>query len=153
MSWSLRLTDGDFALSGSQFDTVNDFDKLAQDLRCCVLEKMGTDDMHPAFGSLINGGVTPDGTRVSGALGLFGTQAAQQVQAEIQRICANYQSQQLARAKDDRTTYNRVSLTPGEVLLSITDIQLKQNQDSLDVLVKLSTATGEDVSIALNLVQ
>lgn len=150
MSWSLQLQNGDFALSGASLATVTDANKLTQDLRCVLAEHMGDDDMHPTYGSLIDGGVTSSGQVVPSVIGMNAPeQIATSIQSEVQRIAAAYQAQQLNRAKDDLTTYNRVSLTPAEVLLSVSDVGFTQETDSLLVTITLSTAAGEDISVAL----
>lgn len=149
MTWSLQLHNGDFAVTGAQFGTVTNEQKLTQDLRCALLEAMGTDDMHPDYGSLIDGGTLPDGTTVPGVIGLLDiNQVAATVQSEIERIAQAYQNQQLNRAKSDRLTYNRVSLSPAEVLLGV-GLTLTQQEDTLLVNIALSTARGDDINIAL----
>lgn len=149
MSWSLALQNGDLALSGASLATVTDANKLTQDLRCALAERMGDDDMHPTFGSLIDGGVTPSGQVIPSVIGMDDVnQVAATIQSEVTRIVAAYQAQQLNRAKDDLTTYNRVSLSSAEVLLSST-IDFVQETDSLLVTITLSTAAGEDITVAL----
>lgn len=149
MSWSLQLQNGDFTLSGASLGTVVDAQKLTQDLRCALLQRMGTDDMHLTFGSLIDGGTTPTGQVVQSVIGLTNIQqVSSTVQSEIQRIAAAYQAQQLNRAKNDRTTYNRVSLTPGEVLLTLTGVNMVQETDALMVTVSIQTAQGESIDVA-----
>lgn len=150
MSWSLRLHNGDLALSGSSLATVTNEEKLVQDLRCALLEKMGTDSLHPTYGSTIDGGTLPDGNEAPGVIGLSPQAAAMTVQSEIQRVVQTYQAQQLARAKNDRLTYNRVSLTPNEVLLSVPSITIEQKQNALNITVTLQTASGQNVAVALS---
>lgn len=148
MSYSLQLANGDFTASSAQLGTVTDVEKLTQDLRCCLLEPMGTDDMHFDYGSLIDGGTMSDGTVVAGAIGDTNLQqVAALVQSEIARIATAYQAQQLARAKADQATYNRISLSPAEALIALTDISMTQQADVLTVVVTLET--GQGVSIAV----
>lgn len=152
MSWSLQITHGDFTVNQSQYGTVTDAFKLTQDLRCAILEKMGTDNMHPSFGSLINGGTTPDGTEVSGVIGLLDwNQVTNTVNGELQRIASAYQAQQLNRAKADRATYNRVSLSPAEVLMAISNIEFIQDQDTLQVSIEIQTAAGQNINLVFPL--
>lgn len=147
MSWSLQISHGDFSVSQSQYGVVTDTSKLVQDLRCALLEKMGTDDMHPYYGSLINGGTMPDGTVTAGVIGLLDwQQVTNTVNAEIERIASTYQAQQLNRAKDDRQTYNRVTLSPAEVLIAISNIKFLQVQDTLQVSIEIQTAAGQTIS-------
>lgn len=148
MSWSLQISHGDFTVSQSQYGVVTDAYKLVQDLRCAILEKMGTDDMHPSYGSLIDGGTMPDGTVVGGVIGLLDwQQVTNTVNAEITRLATAYQAQQLNRAKNDRQTYNRVSLTPAEVLMAISNMTFLQVLDQLQVTVDLQTAAGQNINV------
>lgn len=152
MSWSLQVQNGDLVLNGAQFGTVTGSDKLVQDLRCALLEPMGTDDMHPSYGSLLDGGVMPNGQVVPSVIGMSDiNQVATTVEAEIQRLSRAYQTQQLARAKDDQINFNRVSLSPAEVLLSVTNIDMTQNADTLVVTVTLETGQGQSLSVVIPL--
>jgi hypothetical protein len=148
MSWSLRLRNGDLSVSGAQIGTVSNEDKLTQDLRCWFLEHMGTDNLHPGYGSTLDGGMQPDGTQVTGVVGTVNRDIALlKIQTEIQRIVREYQAQQLARAKTDRLVYNKTTLTAREVLLSISGINAAQTEDTLTLTLFLRTAAGQDVDI------
>lgn len=143
MTWSLQLRNGDLALSGAQFGTVTNENKLIQDLRCHILEHMGTDNAHPGFGSLIDGGVTPEGQAVTGVIGEEHIDLVViAIEAEIQRIIKEHQAKQLSRAKSDRYLYAKSTMTPREVLLGIANIQITQREDRLNVKVTVQTATG-----------
>lgn len=146
MSISLQVTNGDLALSGTNLGTVQGFDKLVQDLRFAILTRMGSDPNHPDFGSIIDGGRLPDGTVVDSMLGgLDWSHAALSVEAEIRRICANYQRRQISRNQADSATFGKPTLTPDEVLVRIDNIRFTQAQDNLLVSVTLSTGAGSSV--------
>jgi hypothetical protein len=152
MSWSLRLQHGDLALSGASFGTVINEQKLVQDLRCWILEQMGTDSLHPGYGSLIDGGVKSDGTIVDSIIGDSDLDMVLlRVESELQRIVAEYQGQQLSRAKADRLIYNKATLTLREVLLAVTNIQASASGTSLNVVLSIQTAAGRslDFTVAL----
>lgn len=152
MSWSLQLHNGDLAVSGAQLGVVTDEVKMTQDLRCALLERMGNDDMHATFGSLIDGGILSDGTVVPSLIGTPGfDHTAARVQSEINRIAGLYQDQQLNRAKSDRIIYSRVSLTPGEVLIAISGVVMSQQDDALIVQVTLTSARGQDINLVFPL--
>jgi hypothetical protein len=149
MSWSLRLEHGDLSLSGASLGTVTNEQKLVQDLRCWILEKMGTDDLHPGYGSLIDGGVSPDGTFSMGVVGESLDLVVLSVESELRRIVSEYQGQQLSRAKSDRFVYNKATLTVREVLLSISEITVSLSEDRLNVVLGLQTAAGQNIDITL----
>ena len=148
MSWSLQLRGGDLVIDGSSFATITDQTKLVQDLRCAILERMGTDEDHPWFGSLIDGG------RLNGveqpsliATGDWST-AVLTVEGEIRRIVDQYQKQQIARSERDRSSYGKPTLTPGEILMGVGDITFYQAQDNL--LCRVTLITGADGRLTLN---
>jgi hypothetical protein len=145
MSWSLQLRAGDLTVGGASFGTVTGSNKLVQDLRCAILERMGTDEDHPWYGSLIDGGRL-NGTEQESIIATDNWDVAVlQVEAEIRRIVDQYQRGQIARTEQDRTTYGKPTLTPAEVLMGISNMQFYQAQDNL--LVKVTILTGADAEI------
>lgn len=149
MSWSLQLRNGDLALFGSQLGVVSREQKLVQDLRCALLEHMGNDSMHPEFGSLIDGGRKPDGTEVTGVLGEGDLDlVVMAVEAEILRVIRAYQAKQLARAKGDRMTYNKSTLSPAEVVLGVQTVDVSMNLDQLNITVGLISANNRHVTLS-----
>src|SRR3954464_5179233 len=132
MSWSLELRGGDLALGGTQLGTVIGPRKLVQDLRCALLEPRGLDDAHPTYGSLLDSGRDDNGVEVAS---VFGTnnweRIALRVEGEIRRIAALQQQTQLSRAQSDRHTYGTSTLTPDELLVRVSSVQMYQAQDTL----------------------
>lgn len=145
MSWSLRIHNGDLVLDGISYGQVTGVNKLVQDLRCAILERMGTDDLHPAFGSLIDGGRMPDGAVVESMIGTTRwNQMALLVESEIRRIASELQTRQAQRAENDKFTYGRATQTTGEILSRISFVNLVQNQDTLQVNAGIVTASGNE---------
>src|SRR4051812_30826669 len=132
MSWSLQIHNGDFVTDGNQISTVIRQAKMLQDLRLWILERMGTDDLHPGYGSLIDGGTRPDGSEAFGVIGESDFDfAILQVEQDLRRIITEYQGRQLSRAKVDRTIYGRGTLTPEEVVIDVPSIDFIQQQDTM----------------------
>lgn len=152
MSWSLQVRNGDLALSGASYGVVTGGNKLTQDLRCALLEHMGTDPSHPTFGSTIDGGMRSDGTYIPGVIGEGRSDLALiRIEAEIRRIVRDYQARQLERAKNDKLTYGKATLTGNEVLMNLVGISASQSLDTLNVKVQIQTARGtETIDIAVN---
>jgi hypothetical protein len=151
MTWSLALRNGDLTLSSASYGTVTGEDKLVQDLRAFILERMGTDDMHPSYGSLLDGGRLPDGTEKSGPIGSSDIEFAQlEIETELRRIISIYQNRQLARAKDDRLTYGKTTLSKSEVLLAIQGINFRQVGDTLNVQLNLQTAANTTIPLTID---
>lgn len=152
MSWSLQVSNGDLVTSGAQLATVTRESKLVQDLRLWLLEKMGTDSLHPSHGSLIDGGTLPNGAQVEGVIGKTDIDLVMlEIRQEINRIAQEYQGRQLARARQDKLTLGRATLLAGEVLLDVTDISFRQSQDHLQVIVTLLTGSGGRVDLEVPL--
>lgn len=148
MSWSLQLRGGDLTIGGASFGVVTQQQKLVQDLRCAILERMGTDPDHSWFGSLIDGG------RLNGVEqeSIIATDnwdvAVLAVESEIRRIVDLYQKQQILRTEQDRTTYGKPTLTPGELLMGVGNLEFFQAQDNL--LCRVTLVTGADQNIQVN---
>lgn len=150
MSWSLDLRNGDLVISGARLGQTTGAEKLVQDLRCALLETRGHDDMHPTFGSLIDGGRDDSGAEVVSIIGTNNWPfAVLQIDSEIRRIAGDYQLRQIERGKNDRRTYGESTLTNDELLLEVTNIETVQAQDMLMVNVSLKTAQGQQFQIAV----
>lgn len=153
MTWSLRISNGDFVVTSAHLGTVTAQQKLLQDFRCAILEQMGTDNLHPDYGSLIDGGINSSGEVVSGVIGNINVdEVTMIIESEISRIARYMQRAQLARAKSDKLTYGRATLVPQEVLLSLNGITFEQREDLLNVTILLTAANDEnfEVQLAIN---
>lgn len=153
MTWSLQITNGDFTVDAAHLGTVTAQAKLLQDFRCAILENMGTDNLHPEYGSLIDGGINPEGQIVEGVIGRTDPhEVAMLIESEVSRIARYMQRAQLARAKADKMTYGRATLVPQEVLLSLNGINFFQQEDLLRVTIHLTAANDRsfEVELAIN---
>src|SRR3954462_6416197 len=102
MSWSLQLRGGDLVIGGASFGVATQQQKLIQDLRCAILERMGTDEDHPWFGSLIDGGRLNGVDQPSIIATDNWNMAVLAVESEIRRIVDQYQKAQIIRTERDR---------------------------------------------------
>lgn len=147
MSWSLQLRNGDLTIGGASLGVVTNQAKLVQDLRCAILERMGTDPDHPWFGSLIDGGRLNGVEQPSLIATTNWNVAALTIEAEIRRIVGQYQTQQINRSQADRTSYGKPTLTPAELLMNVANIEFFQAQDNLLCRVTLVTGAGTELPI------
>lgn len=148
MSYSLKLANGDLSLQGGSYETASGAEKLLQDLRCAVAEPVGTDSMHLDYGSVIDGGRLPSGEVVPSPIGETDQRkAAQMVETEIRRIVQQYKVGQLARIRQDNTTYGRSTINPDEVIQSISGINTIIFLDGIYVQVKVQTYTGQTLNL------
>jgi hypothetical protein len=112
---------------------------------------MGSDPLHPNYGSLIDGGMLSDGTVVDSPIGQTDwNMIALKLESEIRRIAAAYQNSQLQRAKNDRIYYGRSTLTANEILAAVSAIHFTQNADAL--IVEIVIETGDFQLRTTNLV-
>ena len=152
MSWSLKLRNGDLVTDGAKLDQVTGAAKLVQDLRCAILEKRGTDDLHRDFGSLIDGGYDDKGNWVDSTIGEIDIDfAVLQIESDLRRIMAMHQQKQVARSKRDRQTYGQSTLDNDEHLYAVEGVDFTQAQDKLMVNVLIQTGTGQQFNIAVPL--
>lgn len=143
---------GDLTLGNASYGTVTGEQKLVQDLRAYILERMGTDDMHPDFGSLIDGGRLADGTEINGVIGQMNTDLAQvEIETEIRRLINAFQTRQLQRAKDDQLVYGKTTLTKGEVLIGLVNLNFSRYADSATIILTLQTASDTTPEVLLTL--
>lgn len=150
MSWSLHLKNGDLALGEARYGAVTGPAKLVQDLRCALLERIGTDPQHPSFGSSLDGGRLPDGTELPSLIGRKDwARVIVEVESEIRRIERNHQARQVSRIEADKFTYGRPTLTPSEILVAIDGIDAVQVGDTL--LVRVSLQTGGDQNYVIDI--
>jgi|GEM_PF-2387019 len=154
MTWSLKLQNGDLTFDGGHLSTVDNEEKMIQDLRCQLLEKMGFDDMHPEYGSLIDGGETTDGIVYNSIIADDDIEMVKlRIQSEIMRVVSSYQNRQLDRAKADKMLYGKQSLTPREIVSSVNSINFIENLDQLIVNISLSTTQNQAQTIELNVMK
>lgn len=150
MSWSFHLLNGDLNPAGpGGLAQVTGSQKLIQDLRCALLEPIGTDLMNPSFGSSLDGGVDPStGASLPGFIGQQGTDfALLEIESEIRRVLAVYQSSQIDRMYADQQQTGQNSLSPGEVLQSVDSVVLQQADDRLVVSVMITAGDGTSIPI------
>lgn len=150
MSWSLKITNGDFDVSNAQIAVTRGAEKLVQDFRCALLEELGNDSMQPKWGTTLDGGTAPDGSYIPGVVGesdpdLIGMA----IETEIRRVASLIQQRQLARVKNERATYNKVTLTASEILVGVSAVRILQTADDLTVLVTLKTGSNSLVDLAI----
>lgn len=113
---------------------------------------MGTDDLHPGYGSTLDGGRLPNGREVPGFLGRTDwDHVAVEIDAEIRRIAREHQERQVARTQSDRQTYGKSTLVAGEVLIDLAAVDLRQVQDTLVATIHLRVGNSRVQTINIPL--
>jgi hypothetical protein len=124
MSWSLNISGGDlnFTSGASGASIVTGRDKAFQDLRCALLEPMGSDPMHPEFGALLDGGQLPNGKVVDSFLG-ENVLSVIRVKEEVGRIIQNYMDLQKRKIDAENQLYGRSTLQDSEIVQTILSLE------------------------------
>lgn len=152
MSWSLQLRNGDLVSDGASLAQVTGYAKLVQDLRCAILERRGMDDLHPTFGSMIDGGYDNAGNWVEPLIGEDQIDfVVLSVDTDLRRIMAEHQQKQASRAKNDRLTYGESTLNNSELLLEVKSVDFTQINDELLVNITLHTGVGNTIDLSVPL--
>ncbi len=150
MTWSFNIRNGDLILGGpGGLATVDGTTKLLQDLRCRLLEPVGTDPVNPSFGSTLDGGIDAAGQEIVSNIGsMISADVQLEIEAEVIRCLQEHQKQQLDRIKAEQQRYNgQTYLTPSEMLYEIVSVESTQVRDTLIVKVQIGTGTGQTISI------
>lgn len=133
-SYSLRIADGDLAMTGNQMDLVHGVDKLNQDLDLWLRERYGGDRFHTNWGSILQefiGGVVSETTR-------------SEVQAEVLRVLQNYQAVQYRMLQQEPQ-----KMSQSEMLVAVDDIKTNVSYDSVMVQVKIRNGVNQSSTLAV----
>lgn len=150
MSWSLDVSTGDLNLTSSTtgMGTVTGSSKAFQDLKCAILESMGNDPMHPEYGSLLDGGVMPDGTLIESQFGnIIDNGLVFKIETEIKRVIQDYSKRQQDKMSSEIQRNGKHTFAPGEIVSSIQNIESRQINDTLLIKVSLMMGNGQIVEL------
>lgn len=134
---TFALRGGDLVIQSGGYAMATGHDKIHQDLRGAMLEPVGNDRFHPAFGSQID--------RFIG--GIADTMTAFKVRQEVGRILSNYVAIQQDRISRDIQQGTKSRFLASEVIANIDDIQVDIVADSVSLTVRIRTM--EDSSVTL----
>lgn len=151
MSRSFKIENGDLAVGGGRsFATVSGKDKLFQDLRLWILERIGTDPALPTYGSTLDGGVI-DGREIESFIGSVATRERMlEIQDEIASLLGRYQQGQLEKMRREVVLYNGShTLSPSEVLDRVVSIETAQAGTTILVRVTCETLSGEQFRLTV----
>lgn len=123
MTYSLALRGGDLVAQGSELAIVSGTDKLRQDTELWLLVRIGSNAMHPAFGSYLE-------SYIGGVIDI-NTQA--KVYNEILRTLNNYQALQYQAFQTNPSLF---SLT--ELMASVDSINVSVSYDTVNATVQVS---------------
>lgn len=151
MSKSFKIVSGDLSVgAGRSFELVEGSNKLAQDLRLWILERIGTDPATPTYGSALDGGII-DGQEIPSFIGQPITSARiSEIQTEIYRILELYQQTQLEKMQTEMALFNgKHTLSGSEVLASIDSVDTAASGDIIIARVTVSDAADNQFNILI----
>jgi phage baseplate assembly protein W len=134
---TLLLRDGDLVPARRDYATISGTPKVAQDLRCALLEPLGNDRFHGGWGSTLNefiASIAEEETRVA-------------VESEVNRVIANYVAVQRDKIEADITGEAESRFTTDEILSRIRNVSVSISTETLRVSVVLQTVSGEVLTL------
>lgn len=151
MSWSFHIKNGDLNSSYDGFTVVTGTQKLIQDLKNWILEPRGSDPNHIDYGSTIDGVISSNGAFIETNIGSeINKERLMDIEAELRRILAAYQQQQINRARREITQLGgKNTFSAGEILYKILDVEVRSVQDTVLARISIQTDAGQ----ILNFVQ
>lgn len=153
MSKSLKLYNGDLSVGpGRSFELVTGKDKLFQDLKLRILERIGIDAATPTYGSRLDGGVI-DGRVIPS---LIGTRASAEtlleIKAEVYSILNQYQEGQLEKIRDESIRYQgKHTLSRDEILHSVDNVEVASRGEIVYVRVTCTTLSATQFQLNIPL--
>jgi septum formation topological specificity factor MinE len=151
MSYSLRIDSGDLVVGNNRaLESVTGKEKLFQDLKLWILERIGTDPATPLYGSTLDGGQI-NGQQIPSLIGqIANAETLNAVKSEILDLLQKYQQSQLAKMKRELIEYNgRHTLSGDEVLYRINSVSLTQIQTMILARVSITTLNKNTVTLTI----
>lgn len=151
MSRSFALVNGDLAIGpGRAFQVLGGRDKLLQDLKLWILERIGSDPATPTYGSRLDGG-TENNAPVDSVIGqIVSDEVLMGIRGEVIRLIENYQAMQYEKLRAETIAYlGPTTLEAGEIVDSINTIQTKAIGTTVLVQVSLNIANGDVIKLTL----
>jgi hypothetical protein len=134
---TFALRGGDLVLQSGSYAMATGHEKIHQDLRCALLEPVGNDRFHPAYGSQID--------RFIG--GLADEQTAFLVRQEIARVLSNYVAIQQDRISRDLQAGAKSRFVRSEIIANIDDIAVSVVDDTARITISIRTMEGSPVTL------
>lgn len=151
MSKSLAVVNGDLVIAaGRSFGTVSGREKLLQDLRLWVMEKMGLDPSTPTYGNILDGSIT-DGIEREGFIGqLMSQDNLNEIRNVIIDLLQRYQTMQFEKIRNETLQYlGENTLEEGEVLERIDSVEVKAIGTTALVQVKITTLDEQSFKLTI----
>lgn len=155
MSKSLAVINGDLVIGpGRSYQIVSGKDKLKQDLKLWVLERIGSDPLLPDYGSLFDGGIVNGQTQESYIGNVANPQVLSELRALTIKLVNNYQTMQYNKMQDEAVLYQgKNTLDSDEVIDKLTAVNVVQSGTTILIQVVISTLAGSLLKVTIPLDQ
>jgi hypothetical protein len=107
---------------------------------------MGTDPMHPDYGSLLDGGRLPNGTVVQSSIGSDASSLFR-IEEEVSRVIQNFITRQNQRIKSDMASFGRTSVSDSEIIQRVSSVETKLFGSKLILQVNLVMRNNNSITI------
>jgi hypothetical protein len=156
MTTSFKIVNGDLSIGNSRsFETVSGQDKLLQDLKLWVLERMGTDPLTPGYGSRLDGGVE-NGRLLPSYIGrIMSERTIAEIKAEVTDLLTRYQTDQYNKLRTENLRYGgNNTFDAGEIIATVNSIKVViPTPDLIAVQVSLTTMAQTNINLTIPLSQ
>jgi hypothetical protein len=150
MSKSFAIVNGDLVIdAGRSFGIVSGRDKLLQDLRLWVLEKLGIDPATPTYGNRLEGSANEQ--NYSGFVGaLMTTDNLHSIRNIVIDMLQRYQSMQFEKIRGETLRYvGKNTLDEEEILQSIDSVEVINFATTALVQVVITTLGGTGIRLTI----
>lgn len=151
MSKSLAIINGDLAIdAGRDFALVSGRQKLLQDLRLWVLEKLGIDPATPTYGNKLDNFREDDRVH-QGFIGqLMTADNINNIRIEVINIIQRYQAMQYDKIRSEALRYvGRNTLDEDEVVATIDAVNVRAVGTFAVVQVQLTTLANTPLKLSI----
>lgn len=151
MSKSLAIKNGDLVVGASRaLQVVSGLDKLKQDLKLWILERVGIDSMTPTFGSTLDGGIIDEEIIPPTIGNVVSADLINEVRAEVSELVNRYQQLQLEKIKNEVIQFGgQHTMEPQEVIDIIDLIDVRAVETTLIIRVELTTMNEEQLRLTI----
>lgn len=150
MSESLKIQNGDLVVGSRSFQLVTAGDKLGQDLKLIILEKIGIDPSTPNYGSTLDGG-NINGVEILPFIGrTISDQTVLEIQSEVVNVIQQYQAMQFSKMQAEMLAYNGLTtLAKNEVIETLNSVKALVIGTQILVQVVLTTLAGTTLQVTV----
>ena len=150
MSKSFAVKGGDLSIgAGRSLEIVDGQEKLLQDLKNWIMERIGTDPATPTFGSRLDGGMD-NGRYVASMIGQpMSDEAVAEIKLQISELISRYRVFQLEKIQDEIARFGETTIKPEETISRLQKIEAIVLGDTVAVRAQIATLANHNLKIVV----